>query len=442
MFSSITPFLRMLVRFLFVPSIFFFGANSLFAATYEITGWGWAADNNEDQSFCDTNPITGLPNCIPGGIGWISFSNKTEFTPRPYGVFIDGATGELSGYAWSSNVGWITFNAFEMQKCTTNRILSNPPSAVTTPDTCRGGPNVSAQIDIVSDPVTGAITAGPSSPPGTALMSGWARACSVFVSGCSGSIRADIQTGEWDGWISLADPTPSARYGMKLDIATMRFLGPSATNAGVLASVPICSNCYAWGGGTTNGFGWGINVGGLKVGLVTSTLPPSLSFWAEKNSIYSGQSATLKWLTSSDITSCTPGLTSPECTITGTDTDWTAFNPQPSVDAITNEVWTSGALTASQCYTLQCTGPNGDTPLRTANVAVLPIQLPEDGVCGSVAPSRNPPTTNLCSSGSASPVTTPGAGNNTWRWNCVGTNGGLTVPCSSSKKSSPVIQYF
>lgn len=438
MLSFTTSFLRILAEFFLALSIFFFGANSVFAATYEITGWGWAADNNESQSFCDTDPITGLPNCIPGGIGWISFSNKSDFTAIPYGVFINGTTGEISGYAWSSNIGWITFNASDLQKCTTNRVLSNPPSAVTTPDNCPGGPNVTAQIDIISDPVTGAITEGPSSPAGKALVSGWARACSVFVSGCSGSVRSDIQTGTWDGWISLADPVPPATYGMKLEIATMKFLGPSVINTGVfLTSLPVCSNCYAWGGGTAaSGFGWGINVGGLKVDLITSTLPPLLSFWADPpqagTTISSGQSATLHWLTSSNITSCTSG---------GTDATWGVFNPQPS-SGTTPEVWTSGPLAASQSYTLQCTGPAGDTPLRTANVVVVANQLPQNGTCGSATAvaSRSAPTTNLCISGNASSVTT-GAGN-TWQWTCAGTNGGLTAACRSSKKNTPTIQYF
>lgn len=38
-------------------------------------------------------------------IGWIKFSGPT------YGVNMDDATGNLSGYAWSSNIGWVRFNA-------------------------------------------------------------------------------------------------------------------------------------------------------------------------------------------------------------------------------------------------------------------------------------------------------------------------------------------
>ena len=46
-------------------------------------------------------------------VGWVSF-NCTNETPScsgtNYGVNIDPTTGYFSGYAWSSNVGWISFN--------------------------------------------------------------------------------------------------------------------------------------------------------------------------------------------------------------------------------------------------------------------------------------------------------------------------------------------
>lgn len=37
-------------------------------------------------------------------IGWIKFSGPT------YGVNLDDVTGDLSGHAWSSNIGWVKFN--------------------------------------------------------------------------------------------------------------------------------------------------------------------------------------------------------------------------------------------------------------------------------------------------------------------------------------------
>lgn len=46
------------------------------------------------------------------GIGWISFncSNDDSCNTIDYGVNADPVTGDFSGYAWSENVGWISFN--------------------------------------------------------------------------------------------------------------------------------------------------------------------------------------------------------------------------------------------------------------------------------------------------------------------------------------------
>jgi len=42
-------------------------------------------------------------------IGWISF-NSTTGGGSNYGVHIDSASGDLSGYAWSEHIGWVSFN--------------------------------------------------------------------------------------------------------------------------------------------------------------------------------------------------------------------------------------------------------------------------------------------------------------------------------------------
>jgi len=95
-------------------------------------------------------------------IGWISFNNTSGGGATSYGVNIDPATGNLSGYAWSENIGWIKFNP------------AGPyPKA----------PNYSAKLD----PTTNKIT-------------GWARACAGTINGdCNSPTRTD----GWDGWILL-----------------------------------------------------------------------------------------------------------------------------------------------------------------------------------------------------------------------------------------------
>ena len=57
--------------------------------------WGWAWSSN---------------------IGWISFNNTSGGGTTNYGVNIN-SDGILSGYAWSENIGWLTFNESELSGC-------------------------------------------------------------------------------------------------------------------------------------------------------------------------------------------------------------------------------------------------------------------------------------------------------------------------------------
>lgn len=133
-------------------------------------------------------------------IGWISFNNTGDGSTTSYGVNVDiankatGGTGDFSGYAWSENVGWISFSASDLTGC---------PSG-----TCK------AQVDWSTGKVTG-----------------WARSLSA-VGSASG----------WDGWIKLSDDTVGVWAGKGVKISANKFSG------------------YAWGGGDGTGvagvIGW------------------------------------------------------------------------------------------------------------------------------------------------------------------------------------------
>jgi hypothetical protein len=60
----------------------------------------------------DTTDIEGF--AWSSNIGWISFNGAN------YGVSIDEVSGTLSGYAWSSNIGWISFNTSDLIGCPTS----------------------------------------------------------------------------------------------------------------------------------------------------------------------------------------------------------------------------------------------------------------------------------------------------------------------------------
>lgn len=104
-------------------------------------------------------------------IGWISFNSTNEAGPSAsYGVQV-AANGDISGYAWSENIGWISFNAGDVAGC---------PSGTCSPALNR---------------TTNAVT-------------GWARALSP---------TSGVNTGGWDGWIRLTGLTIGGGGGTSCD---------------------------------------------------------------------------------------------------------------------------------------------------------------------------------------------------------------------------------
>ena len=147
-------------------------------------------------------------------VGWISFNSGNcdadndgnsdgllagcplVGSPIPdYGVNVDSVTGNFSGYAWSSNVGWISFD---------KAVAGNPPGA----------------------PYNAAETFMAKLNTGTGEFSGWARALFACQDDlwdgikCTGAGAGD-KSGGWDGWIKLrrdpADALPD--YGTFLNVS-------------------------------------------------------------------------------------------------------------------------------------------------------------------------------------------------------------------------------
>ncbi|HEY0980368.1 MAG TPA: hypothetical protein VGE18_03095 [Candidatus Paceibacterota bacterium] len=125
-------------------------------------------------------------NMWSSNIGWISLNNCTDptntssCTGSDYGVSVDPASGAISGTAWSSNIGWITFS----------------PAGCPTSGCTQG-----AYVDLAYP-----------GPDGSYGIKGWARACSVFASGCSGALANNAYLGDWDGFLSLS----GSGYGLTL----------------------------------------------------------------------------------------------------------------------------------------------------------------------------------------------------------------------------------
>jgi len=145
-----------LLGFLLIFSLGF-SFEALAGTAHNVSGWAWSKN-----------------------IGWISFNNTTGGGATNYGVHIDPVTGNFSGYAWSENIGWITFNSAELAGC---------PS----------GP-CEAKVDLENCP-------GNKCP-----VSGWARALA--------------HGNGWDGWIKLrGTAVDGSPYGVSIDMVTGEFSG-------------------------------------------------------------------------------------------------------------------------------------------------------------------------------------------------------------------------
>ncbi|MBL7045172.1 MAG: hypothetical protein ISR98_01050 [Parcubacteria group bacterium] len=168
-------------------------------------------------------------------IGWISFNctDTSSCTTSDYGVNI-ATDGDMSGYAWSDNIGWISFNESDLSGC----------------------PSGSCEAKLSSG-----------------SLEGWARVLS----------NGD----DWDGWISLS----GASYGV-------------TKNGNNLEG-------YAWDAsdisGESIGIGW-IQFNPAFGGVVISSVnAPTVSISANPTTVFSGNDSTLTW-TSTNATSCTASV--------------------------------------------------------------------------------------------------------------------------------------
>jgi hypothetical protein len=114
---------------------------------------------------------------------------------------------ELSGFAWSSNVGWISLNCKNDSNCATSdyRVTINADRTIT-------GWGWSSNVGWIkfgglsAFPVGGGTIANNAEVTGTypnLTWRGWARACSATADGRCGTMTMGTNTGSWDGWISL-----------------------------------------------------------------------------------------------------------------------------------------------------------------------------------------------------------------------------------------------
>ncbi len=250
--------LARMIAIIAVASAFVLSNSVVHAATTPVTGYAWSSN-----------------------IGWISFSSSNAgpgATPA-YGVNVDTTTGVMSGYAWSSNIGWISFNAADVSTCGTT--FCTPKINMT----------------------TGAVT-------------GWIR----VVSGIG-------RTDGWDGWIELSgtghtSPDITGAKGVTL-----------ATSTGAIKG-------YAWGG---NVIGWvlfnpSITPATCSGCVVVPSSLPSVTISANPTAVNSGASSLLTW----------NAKNSTSCTATGSWSGTKAATPGDHTEMMTN-------IISNRTYTITCT---------------------------------------------------------------------------------------
>lgn len=187
--------------------------------SYELAGYGWSSDTgwiSFSSINCDLND--------DGRVDSTAAGCPAVGTPvAKYRVSEDPATGALSGYAWSPNVGWITFDSSKTAGC---------PSG-----TCAAKVNLS-----------------------TGALSGWALTCGSFANknACTGA--AEPEAGGWDGWIHLSGTTGSGvsygavqgsdckfsgyAWGSDLNLGWIHFGGPG-TGYGVFVANNSSPSCLS-----------------------------------------------------------------------------------------------------------------------------------------------------------------------------------------------------
>ncbi len=158
-------------------------------------------------------------------IGWISFNCLDEDTCGSvnYGVNLE-SNNELSGYAWSDNIGWISFNESDLDNC----------------------PKGACKAQLVGG-----------------ILKGWAKA-----------LAGDEENDGWDGWISLGTQ-PSGTIDYEVVLNGSEFSG------------------YAWGSDVVGWIDFNPAYGGV---LLNAFSPPAITQFNIEN-VVNGGIPNISWTT-------------------------------------------------------------------------------------------------------------------------------------------------
>ncbi|MBI2644298.1 MAG: PKD domain-containing protein [Candidatus Wildermuthbacteria bacterium] len=152
-------------------------------SSHNVFGWAWSSNIgwiSMNSIGCDANNNGFVDSGACGG-------NDTSTVAFDYGVNVNSTTGNFSGYAWSPNIGWTKFDP------------------TTTPPGETGAAPV--RLDLASNQI-----------------SGWARACGAVLDKVTCEGTEDPLAGGWDGWIKFRDTAPVS-YGVDRNPVTQELEG-------------------------------------------------------------------------------------------------------------------------------------------------------------------------------------------------------------------------
>lgn len=298
-------------------------------------------------------------------IGWISLNcantNVDSCANVSYKVSQDD-NGNWTGYGWNDNIGWLSFNAG-----------------------CPVG------VEGVCSPK---ITDG--------NLTGWAR----FT-------NASLTDNGWDGWVSF-----SSSNDHDSDIAGIQ-VSPYSYG-GVLSGNHVGG--YVWGSDVV---GWleinatiqteNIDTLFLKPTLTTTTVNSSnIESLPDTISVAQNGNINLYWYTNDSSASYT------SCDATSSiANDWVGSNTMPIklLPLYSSGLYDYSSFPGEQTYTITCNRDDGSIDMATATVT---SSSPINGVCGS--------NHFICEKGNSIDHN----GSNPYSWGCEGINGGLDSFCQES----------
>ncbi len=360
-------------------------ASAQFVAPVDLDGYAWSSTVGWISFNCATGGLTGNNICATSN----------------YKVSID-ADGDVSGYAWSNNVGWIKFGG-----------LSSFPS--------QGGTYAGNARVVGSFP--------------NYTFEGWARACAGTdnptaseAKNCSVMTLND-NSGNWDGWISLRKTTATA-YSVRLDRTTGMASNSYAWGSTVVGWIDMSSVTFVPLSSSLSGTACQIPLAGSScIGRLTWTIhssAPSPSIYNVRTSSnvstnYSGTNQTVTLNQGSTEFTARTGTTelqsvtlTPTC-VAGTSWNGTVCGTPPPVITITAD---------------RSMVRNGGTAQLTWTINRNPL---DDGSCTVAGPGIS--QTGVTTNGSQTSAALSGTSN--FDFSCTGTYG--TVSARATVEVVPVV---